>query len=383
MDFELWLRLATKSRFARLDRVVAIDRHHPNRKSYTWLEASDRDHAVLRKRFGIAGKTLAPEAARRSLKVALRFAGATLVTGIERRSSPLGWRLDSRRRLMRRQIMSRRAAMPLGTASERGLSRPGLAESCPACRAPAMRPIAGTTHGVLLARCGQCDHRRKLTGGESPLAIAIDVANREPSTPADWLLKRLPPAVSGAGRLDVLDVGCWDGGLLSGLPNHWNRRGLEPNPVAAARARTAGLDVVTSSVEDWPSRPGSFDLVVMLDVLEHLEDPVTTVTKIHELLRPGAILTALTGDGGCMGARFFGDRWYYCQYPEHISFFNRGSLETLLRDCGFQTTIERVGHPMSGHLADGMKVVDRLRAVIAASHGHPAPPSAWGPTFRP
>jgi hypothetical protein len=124
MDYELWLRLAVEARLARLDRILAVDRHHPDRKSYTWLDVSDRDHAVLRERFGIAGQTGASEAARRSLKVALRFAGAALIKGIEpigaAELEPMAWRLDSRRRLLRRQIMMRRAAMPVGTSREPG-----------------------------------------------------------------------------------------------------------------------------------------------------------------------------------------------------------------------------------------------------------------------
>jgi glycosyltransferase involved in cell wall biosynthesis len=128
MDYELWLRLAAESRFARLDRILAIDRHHPDRKSYTWLDVSDRDHAILGERFGIARQSGASEVARRVLKVALRFAGATLVGGIKRTSpesrDPMAWRLDSRRRLLRRQILIRRAAMPLGTLRDPGTAAP-------------------------------------------------------------------------------------------------------------------------------------------------------------------------------------------------------------------------------------------------------------------
>jgi SAM-dependent methyltransferase len=215
-----------------------------------------------------------------------------------------------------------------------------------------------------LTRCEKCGHGRKLTAGStSPLALAIGTSEREPSTPADWLLKRLPPAMLG-DRLHVLDIGCWDGGLLAELPHHWERRGLEPNPEAAARARAAGLNVSTSSLEDWPIEARRYDLVVMLDVLEHIDGPRPVLAKVHELLRPGGVFAALTGDGGCLGARVFDDRWYYTRYPEHVSFFTRRSFETLLRERGFEWTIERVGHPMSGHLADAGKVVARLRAVV-------------------
>ena len=368
MDYELWLRLAGRSRFARLDRIVAIDRHHLDRKSYTWLDADKRDHATLRRRFGIAAKSGLGEAAHRGLKVALRVAGATLVRDAQRHSGPLGWRVDSRRRLLRRQLMVRRRAMPLTMSGEGAALRSesvGAADECPACGRPTMRPASRGRSGTQLARCDTCGHGRKSSAGaESSLAIANDIADREPSTPASWLLRMLPPEILAAEQLDVLDVGCWDGGLLAGLPERWNRRGLEPNPGASERARAAGLDVETSSLEDWSGEAGGYDLVVMLDVLEHISDPRTVVSRITELLRPGGVFVGLTGDGGCLGARVFGNRWYYCQYPEHVTVFTRESIDTLLRGCDFETSVERIPHPMSGHKADIVKLVARLRTAI-------------------
>jgi len=241
----------------------------------------------------------------------------------------------------------------------------GALEECPACGAVAMGPVPKGASGFRLARCENCGHARKLLkDADDALAYAIDVEDREPATPATWLLGRLPSSITAADRLDVIDVGCWDGDLLAGLPQRWRRRGLEPNPAAAARARSIGLDVATTSLEDWPVEASSYDLVIMLDVLEHIDDPQTAVIRVQEMLRPGGMFVALTGDGASLGARRFGDRWYYSQYPEHISLFTRHGLETLLRRHGFETTVERIGHPMSGHLTDALKLAARLRAAL-------------------
>ena len=78
----------------------------------------------------------------------------------------------------------------------------------------------------------------------------------------------LPPA----GR--VLDIGCASGGLLALLrPRAAHLTGLELSPTAARAAAQIGDEIVCGSLEDpqLPFEPGAFDLVVLADVLEHVE----------------------------------------------------------------------------------------------------------------
>ncbi len=283
---------------ARLDRILAIDRHHPDRKSYTWLEASNRDHAVLRQRFGIAPQSGASEVARRAVKVGLRFAGASQVRAIERQYEPLGWRLDSRRRLLRRQIMVRRAAMPLGTASDRGCLARDVAER--ALPAAPRRCVHRRHHaGVPLARCGHCEHGRKLSSGtESALAIAVDVEDREPSTPATGFSNSSRRSITTADRLDVLDVGCWNGDLLSGLPARLatTRAGTKPGggrPSALGRTRrrhVVGRRLASRAQQLRPRSHARRPRTHGRSADRRDESPRTAPARRN--------LTALTGDGG-------------------------------------------------------------------------------------
>jgi glycosyltransferase involved in cell wall biosynthesis len=114
MDYELWLRLARDMRFRRLNRILAIDRHHPDRKSYTWLDAADRDRAILHERHGVPRRSTPVKLAQKVIKVGLRLAGASLVATAARDASRLGWTVDDRQLLLRRQLLFRRASMPMG-----------------------------------------------------------------------------------------------------------------------------------------------------------------------------------------------------------------------------------------------------------------------------
>jgi len=111
MDWELWLRLADGGKkFARLDKVVAIDRLQPERKSVTSADVYQADSERLAQIYDVRRSPwLAP--AIYALYVWLRVAGAKLLLR-PRRDLAFDARFDSLPRLLRRQVASRRAGMP-------------------------------------------------------------------------------------------------------------------------------------------------------------------------------------------------------------------------------------------------------------------------------
>jgi glycosyltransferase involved in cell wall biosynthesis len=78
MDYELWLRLANRHRLRRVDRIVAVDRHHKYRKSYTMAAIGDADHQRLAARYGVH-RGFAARVVRKIWKVASRFAGVRFI----------------------------------------------------------------------------------------------------------------------------------------------------------------------------------------------------------------------------------------------------------------------------------------------------------------
>ena len=117
MDYELWLRVARRHRFRRLDRIVAIDRHHGARKSYTMMDAGRADHARLERRYGVARGPLGTFA-RKTWKIASRLVGATVIP--EAIDEPVVFHAvrDGRIRLLARQVATPRAAMATGDAPD-------------------------------------------------------------------------------------------------------------------------------------------------------------------------------------------------------------------------------------------------------------------------
>ncbi len=100
-------------------------------------------------------------------------------------------------------------------------------------------------------------------------------------------LDRLPlpaPAV-------VLDAGCGSGRTMAELVHLGQVRGVELDPEAAelARGRRHG-NVETGRLEELPWGPGTFDLIVCLDVIEHTPDDRMTLSSLRRVCKPGGWL---------------------------------------------------------------------------------------------
>src|SRR5262245_55093392 len=90
----------------------------------------------------------------------------------------------------------------------------------------------------------------------------------------------------------ILDVGCGTGATTLGLRRFGSVVGLDIGSRALEVARSRGLAVARASAARLPARPATFDLVLALDVLEHLDDDVGAAREMLAALRPGGHLLA-------------------------------------------------------------------------------------------
>jgi SAM-dependent methyltransferase len=90
----------------------------------------------------------------------------------------------------------------------------------------------------------------------------------------------------------ILDVGCGTGGNLPMLSEFGEVTGMEMNKGAAAMARTRGMwPVVEGSLPDQvPTLDGQFDLILLADVLEHIDNDTASLRTLSSLLVPGGYL---------------------------------------------------------------------------------------------
>ena len=153
--------------------------------------------------------------------------------------------------------------------------------------------------------------------------------------PVDAAFRYLPKRRVGQ-KQRVLDIGCGNGDWLALIEaTGWEAAGVEPDPVAAARARDRGFEV-RSSVEDWLDRPGSFDFVATSQVIEHVHDPLALLRGSYALLRPGGRLYIDTPNIDSLGHDVHGRNWVSLDPPRHLILFTRDSLAEVVTKAGFR-----------------------------------------------
>lgn len=142
----------------------------------------------------------------------------------------------------------------------------------------------------------------------------------------------------------LLELGTAYGFFLLEAKDQFDCVGVEVSAAASQAARDRGLDVRTGIFDDAMAKEiGPVDAVVMLDVIEHLTDPLDVVTRIHESLTPGGHVMITTGDFGSLFGRITGKKWRLMTPPEHLFFFTEKSLRKMLERVGFE--VVDVRHP--------------------------------------
>jgi len=88
----------------------------------------------------------------------------------------------------------------------------------------------------------------------------------------------------------VLDVGAGAGNMMHQLAQYGDVVGLEYNPKPIPVAQARGFDVRQGSATDIPFPDASFDLVALLDTVEHIPDETAVFTETLRVTRPGGHL---------------------------------------------------------------------------------------------
>lgn len=127
-----------------------------------------------------------------------------------------------------------------------------------------------------------------------PLAPLIHRASLEAEGAA--VFYRIFPGLPGAlADKAVLDFGCGYGGKAVEYARHASHvAGVEPDPLHVETARLYASERGASNVtfklctqDSIPYPDASFDIVVSHDVLEHVNDPSTSLREIARVLKPG------------------------------------------------------------------------------------------------
>lgn len=224
---------------------------------------------------------------------------------------------------------------------------------CPVCAGTEWEPIDPDDESFEHLRCVVCDCFR--IGREAAPAAPYDTYYSPESAQRlsgvfqlAWVLRRRVRARligrhSPSGSR-ICDVGCERGELLNALKTLGHRvtgTQLSRSAVEFA-ARRFGIDVFLGELHDARFEPASFDAVLMMNVLEHLEQPASYLAEVNRILRPDGLLWLELPNTASFTATACGKRWLHHDPDHHRWAFSITNLSTMLENHGFH--VERVYH---------------------------------------
>jgi SAM-dependent methyltransferase len=163
------------------------------------------------------------------------------------------------------------------------------------------------------------------------------------------LLRRYAPADAR-----ILDVGCGTGATTAHLGAAGSVCGLDAAPTALRHASARGLPVACASAQQLPVRDSVLDVVVALDVLEHLDDDRRALSEILRVLRPGGVLLATVPAYAFLWSS-------HDEALGHRRRYLRGPFRELVTAAGFE--VELCSYVMASILpvAVAVRLAERLR----------------------
>tara|TARA_Y100000031_G_C8181235_1_gene366598 strand:- start:194 stop:1126 length:933 start_codon:yes stop_codon:yes gene_type:complete len=142
----------------------------------------------------------------------------------------------------------------------------------------------------------------------------------------------------------ILDVGCAAGYFLESMPDSWERYGVEYDKSCAREAnKIPGVTVKAGSLLKAKYGKEFFDVVALLQTIEHMPDPSENIAECSRILKKGGILYVTTPNFGSMTARVFKANHRLITAPAHLYYFTPKTLGLLLKKHGFK--VVKVHYP--------------------------------------
>jgi SAM-dependent methyltransferase len=169
----------------------------------------------------------------------------------------------------------------------------------------------------------------------------------------------------------ILDVGAGVGHVAMAIRNAFPNTRItcvEADPDAKAWLSRHGFETA-DKLEDCT---GPYDSIYMIEVIEHVDDPIAVLKTLRELLATEGRLFITTPCGQATSGRMVSDAF---ETPEHVHFFTENSLRRALLAAGFEAprfrTLRHMYHIRRGLsvATDAIKDVARfVRAKLLGQH---------------
>lgn len=133
----------------------------------------------------------------------------------------------------------------------------------------------------------------------------------------------------------VLDIGCATGYFLElSTKEGFEPYGVEISAYAAqiAKSKFGAANIFVGTLEQCSFPNRYFDVIAMSDLIEHVRDPIQTLSKAASLLKDDGVILIMTPNTGSLSRVIMGKKWTHYKL-EHFFYFNRLSMNFLANKC--------------------------------------------------
>jgi len=161
-----------------------------------------------------------------------------------------------------------------------------------------------------------------------------------------------------SGRL--LDFGCGNGAFARWMAGRgYEAVGLEPFSLGEP-VTSGNLTLLRAPLENAEASLGTFDVITLWQVLEHLRNPVQVLERLRRHLRPDGVMVVSVPNLRSWQSALFRGRWFHLDPPRHLVHFDPDTLRGCLKRAGLEVVAERHVLPEYGTSGWVQSVLNRL-----------------------
>jgi 2-polyprenyl-3-methyl-5-hydroxy-6-metoxy-1,4-benzoquinol methylase len=250
-------------------------------------------------------------------------------------------------------------------------------KSCPACSSTRFEPAGRRKDGATVSRCSECG-----IGFLNPMPTDAEIqgfyhdyfarkdgigyenySRRLGTDYLDYLIWDTISSLRNPRGCSVLDVGCAFGSRVAFLrKGGMKATGVDVSTEAVEHGKKNwNLDLHVGKFEDFEFE-GKFDFITMIDFIEHVPVPDLWARKMKKISNEGCVLLIHTPDFDYYSR--VGERWVgYSKSYEHVLYYNRQSIRSLLSTNGFSVLAE-MSLNLAGETMDRLEIGNESKSDI-------------------
>lgn len=212
---------------------------------------------------------------------------------------------------------------------------------CPACLSESFIKI-GTKNNFVLECCTDCrttftkvifEHEETAEEIKELYDHYYDFASFKLHPAAEISLQKIVETFKDFRQTgNLLDIGFGEGGMLSiAEKNNWKCFGTELSPQSLKYGEEKGWTVSNDASVDERFPKEGFDVVTMIELIEHVPNPDFFFETAFSMLRPGGLLFLTTPNTGSINRRWLGTDWSVISPPEHITIWSSNGMKKALK----------------------------------------------------